>query len=148
MPGRANPFILSINSIIAWLGDEIEDTINEDDKLTSKPIPDIVAEPIVSPTFIEEITNEPPSDANDELSMSGSFGSWLTFMVKSVKLSQSKFESETETVGEKGILDWAIISAGFNKKPKEKINIKFNKRWTIFFFIISVWMMFVVNTCF
>ena len=37
------------------------------------------------------------------MNISGSLGSWLTLIVKSVKLSQSVLESETETVGEKGI---------------------------------------------
>ena len=46
---------------------------------------------------------EPLFDTNNEVDMSGSFGSWLTLMVRSVKLSQSVFDKETETVGVKSI---------------------------------------------
>ena len=121
----------------------MEDTINAVLNVFTPPPADIIAEPTVSPTFIDEIAKEPPSDTNDDVNISGSFGSWLTLIVKSVKLSQSVFESETETVGEKGIRDWAIIAVGFNKKPKQNINVNFNKLWVKFLFIILFF-----NTCF
>ena len=37
------------------------------------------------------------------MEISGSFGSWLTAIVKSVKLSQSVLDNETLTVGLNGI---------------------------------------------
>ena len=57
----------------------------------------------MSPTVKVEIANEPPSEVNNEVPISGSFGSWLTLIVKSVKLSQSVLESITPTVGLNGI---------------------------------------------
>ena len=72
-------------------------------KLIKPPLADIVAEPIVSPRFILDIAKEPALEVNNEVDISGSLGSWLTVMVKSVKLSQSVLERDTFTVGENGI---------------------------------------------
>ena len=63
----------------------------------------ITAEPIVSPTLIVDIANEPPSETNNAVDISGSFGSWLTETVKSVKLSQSVLDKVTTTLGLNGI---------------------------------------------
>ena len=72
-------------------------------KLIKPPLADIVAEPIVSPRFILDIAKEPVLEAYSAVDISGSLGSWLTVMVKSVKLSQSVLERDTFTVGENGI---------------------------------------------
>ena len=63
----------------------------------------IKAVPIVSPIFIVDILKLPPSEANNAVDISGSFGSWPTETVKSVKLSQSVFDKVTVTVGVNGI---------------------------------------------
>ena len=52
----------------------------------------------MSPTFIEEIINDPASEVKTAESISISFGSWETLIVKSVK-EQFKLERETETDG-------------------------------------------------
>ena len=100
---KTNPVFISWDCIIAWLEDRIELTIKVVLNVFAPPLALITAEPITSPEVILEISKEPKSDANNEVAISGSLGSWLTLIVKSVKLSQSILESETETVGEKGI---------------------------------------------
>ena len=67
------------------------------------PLALINAEPIVSPTLIVDIENEPLLELNNEVEISGSFGSWLTEIVKSAKLSQSVLDNDTNTVGLNGI---------------------------------------------
>ena len=93
--------LLFTDCIIAWLKEMIELIIRF--VLRVDPLAVITAEPTVSPTAKVEIANDPPSEVNKAVSISGSFGSWLTFIVKSVKLSQSVFESITPTVGLKAI---------------------------------------------
>ena len=133
---KANPVAISTDSITAWVEPTVETTTKV--VLTVlKPAPAILlAEPITSPEDIFEISKEPASDVNNEVNISTSPASWLKITVKSVKLSQSVLESEIETVGEKSLRFWAIIWLGFNKKPKQKINIKFDKIWVKFLFII------------
>ena len=161
---RTNPVPRSIDCIIAWVEEGREFTINVVLNVFTPPPAVITAEPTVSPIFIKEIAKEPPSETNDEVNISGSLASWLTLIVKSVKLSQSVLESETETVGEKGIQEtlpvlpptqlpqlsvkavpptsplqstlWALIPAGFIKKARENVNIKLNKLLVKFLFII------------
>ena len=72
-------------------------------KLIAPPAAVITAVPTVSPTLILTISKEPPSETNKEVDISGSFGSWLTLIVKSDKLSQSVLERITSTVGLNGI---------------------------------------------
>ena len=100
---RTKPVPISFDCIIAWLDDIIELTIKLVLNVVEPITADKLAEPIVSPTLIKEIAKEPPSEENKEVDISGSLGSWLTLIVKSVKLSQSVLESKTETEGEKGI---------------------------------------------
>ena len=92
-----------IDCIIAWLEEIIELTIKSVLKFKEPPLALITAEPTVSPTDKDNISKYPPSDSNKEVDISGSFGSWLTLIVKSVKLSQSVLESITPTVGLNGI---------------------------------------------
>ena len=92
---------ISCDWITAWLDDIIDVTISIVLKLA--PPADITAEPTVSPIPIDEIANEPTSETKRDVDMSGSLASWLTLIVKSVKLSQFVFERETETSGENGI---------------------------------------------
>ena len=135
---KDNPVVISKDSIIAW----VEPTVETTTKLVLtvfEPAPaTILAEPIISPEDMLEISKEPASVVNNEVNISTSPASWLTVTVKSVKLSQSVFESEIETVGEKSLRFWAIIVVGFNKKPKQKTNVKFNKLLIKFLFIIFV----------
>ena len=135
---KANPVVISRDSIIAWVEPTVETTTKV--VLTVlKPAPaTVLADPIISPEDIFEISKEPASVVNNEVNISASPASWLTVTVKSVKLSQSVFESEIETVGEKSLRFWAIIVEGFNKKPKQKTNVKFNKLWIKFLFIIFI----------
>ena len=98
-----NPVFTSLDWIIAWFTEIIEVTIKLVLKLIVPPLALMTAVPTVSPTNMVDIANEPLSEANKEVDMSGSFGSWLTFIVKSVKLSQSVLDKETLTVGLKGI---------------------------------------------
>ena len=100
---KDKPLLLFIDCIIAWLEEIIELTIRFVLKFNEPPLALITAEPTVSPTAKVEIANDPPSEVNKAVDISGSFGSWLTFIVKSVKLSQSVFESITPTVGLKAI---------------------------------------------
>ena len=72
-------------------------------KVLAPPLTDITAEPIILPTLILEISKEPVLEANNEESISGSLGSWLTLIVKSDKLSQSVLDKDTKTVGLKEI---------------------------------------------
>ena len=58
----------------------------------------IEAYPILLPTLIVEIVNEPASEIKTAESISISFGSCETLIVKSVK-EQFKLEIETETDG-------------------------------------------------
>ena len=100
---NVNPLIVFIDWMIAWLAEIIELTIKSVLKFNDPPAAVITAEPTVSPTDKVEIANEPTSEVNKAVDISGSFGSWLTLIVKSVKLSQSWFESITSTVGLNGI---------------------------------------------
>ena len=100
---NTKPVFTSWDWIITWLLETIVVTIKFVLKVLVPPLALITAEPITSPTFILEISNEPTFDVYNAESISGSLGSWLTLIVKSVKLSQSVLESETETVGVKGI---------------------------------------------
>ena len=100
---KTNPVLISFDCIIAWFIEIIELTVRIVLKLRAPPAVLITAEPTVSPTLIVEIAKEPSFEANNEVAMSGSLGSWLTLMVKSVKLSQSVFDKETLTVGLNGI---------------------------------------------
>ena len=100
---NTKPVLISWDWIIAWFDEIIDVTIKLVLKLILPPLELITAEPTTSPTLIVDIAKEPLSEANNEVDISGSFGSWLTLIVKSVKLSQSVLESDTETVGEKGI---------------------------------------------
>ena len=72
-------------------------------KFIKPPLALITAEPIVSPTIIVDIENEPLLELNNAVDISGSFGSWLTEIVKSAKLSQSVLDNDTNTVGLNGI---------------------------------------------
>ena len=97
------PVFISWDWTIAWLEETIVVTINSVLKVFA-PFPAIItADPIMSPTFMFEILKDPTLDTNKDVDISGSFGSWLTLIVKLDKLSQSVFEIETETSGEKGI---------------------------------------------
>ena len=49
------------------------------------------------------MSKDPKSEVNKEVDISGSLASWLTLIVKSVKLSQSVLEIETLTDGLNGI---------------------------------------------
>ena len=98
---KIRPVEISWDWIIAWLDEIIEVTIKIVLKLA--PAAAITAEPTVSPIFILDIANDPASETNNEVDISGSLGSWLTLIVKSVKLSQFVFDKETVTWGEKGI---------------------------------------------
>ena len=97
------PVTISYDCIIACCGLTIELTTRTVEKLLEPAFALMTAEPIVSPIDIKEIAKEPPSEANNEVDISGSLGSWETLIVKSVKLSQSVLEIETLTVGLKGI---------------------------------------------
>ena len=91
----------AIDWIITWLAETIEFTIKT---VLNEALPRVIlAVPIVSPIDIVLIVKDPLSEAKSDVDISGSFGSWLTVIVKSVKLSQSVFEIETVTVGVKGI---------------------------------------------
>ena len=59
----------------------------------------------MSPKILFEISNEPPSDTKTAESISASFPSWLTSILRSVKTSQVLSDIETNTVGEKSIQD-------------------------------------------
>ena len=100
---KTNPVFISWDCIIAWLLESIELTINTVVKLIVPPFALITADPIVSPTLIVDIAKEPPSETNNAVDISGSFGSWLTETVKSVKLSQSVLDNVTTTLGLNGI---------------------------------------------
>ena len=89
--------------MIAWLTEIIELTIKSVLKFNDPPAAVITAEPTVSPTDKVEIAKEPTSETYKAVDISGSFGSWIKLIVKSVKLSQSVFESITSTVGLNGI---------------------------------------------
>ena len=100
---KTNPVLTSLDWIIAWFIEIIELIVRTVLKLRAPPLALITAEPIVSPTLIVEIANDPLFETNKEVAISGSFGSWLTLMVKSVKLSQLVLDKETLTVGLNGI---------------------------------------------
>ena len=100
---KDKPLLIFIDCKIAWLEEIIELTIKFVLKFNAPPLALITAEPTVSPIDKVEIANDPPSEVNKAVDISGSFGSWLTLIVKSVKLSQSVFESITPAVGLKAI---------------------------------------------
>ena len=100
---NTKPVLISWDWIIAWLTEIIALTVSTVLKLIFPPLALITAEPTVSPTDIVVIANEPLFEANNEVAISGSLGSWLTLIVKSVKLSQSVLDKETLTVGLNGI---------------------------------------------
>ena len=100
---KTNPVFISWDCMIAWLLESIELTINTVVKVLFPELALINAEPIVSPTLIIDIAKEPPSETNSDVEISGSFGSWLTETVKSVKLSQSVLDKVTTTLGLNGI---------------------------------------------
>ena len=100
---KTKPEEISLDWMTAWLTETTEVTTKIVLKL--KGPASIVAAPIVSPIVIDEIANEPPSETNEEVDISGSFGSWLILIVKSVKLSQFVFDNETDTKGVNGIQD-------------------------------------------
>ena len=103
------PVTVLIDCMIAWFEEIIELTINTVLKFKEPPPALITAEPTVSLTDKEIISKDPPSDSNNPVDISGSFGSWLTLIVKSVKLSQSVLEIETKTVGLNGIQETAPV---------------------------------------
>ena len=135
---KTKPVIISWDCIIAWFEDVIELTVKEVLNVLEPALALITAEPIRSPGDILEISKEPASDVNNEVAISGSLGSWFTLIVKSVKLSQSVLDKEIETSGEKSLGFWAVIVLVFKKKPKQKTNVKFNKIWVKFLFIIFI----------
>ena len=100
---RDKPELLSTAEIIAWF----EETIVATTKSALKELEPaaITAEPIISPTFIDEIVNWPPSELKTALAISASPASWATLTVRSDKLSHKRFERETFTVGEKSKQD-------------------------------------------
>ena len=100
---KINPVFISTDCRIAWLEEIITLTIKLVLKLNDPPLAVIFAKPTVSPTERDEILKYPPSETNKAVDMSGSFGSWLTLIVKSEILSQFVFEILTPTVGENGI---------------------------------------------
>ena len=100
---KINPVLISLDWIIAWFIETIELTVRTVLKLRFPPLALIEAVPTVSPTPIVDIAKDPLLEANREVAISGSFGSWLTLIVKSVKLSQSVLDKETVTVGLNGI---------------------------------------------
>ena len=97
------PVPITCDSRIATSEDIIVETINWVLKLIVPPPALIEAEPIISPTFILTISNDPSLDVNNAVDISGSLGSWLTSIVKSDKLSQSVLDKVTFTVGVKSI---------------------------------------------
>ena len=97
------PLEIFIDCKIACVEDGIELTTKLVLKFIAPPFAVITAEPTVSPTDNKEIANDPPSETNNDVDISGSLGSWATFIVRSVKLSQSVFDNKTPTVGLNGI---------------------------------------------
>ena len=100
---NTKPVLISWDWIIACEVEIIELTVKIVLKVLLPELALINAVPIVSPILIDEIAKEPLSETNNAVDISGSFGSWLTEIVKSAKLSQSVFDKETETVGLNGI---------------------------------------------
>ena len=81
----------------------IVDTINWVLKILA-PLPAVmIAEPMISPIFMFTMSNAPSLEVNREVDISGSLGSWLAEIVRSVKLSQFVLEIVTDTVGVKAI---------------------------------------------
>ena len=100
---RTKPVFTSWDCITTSLEETTVVTIKFVLKVLAPPLTDITAEPIILPTLILEISKEPVLEANNEESISGSLGSWLTLIVKSDKLSQSVLDKDTKTVGLKEI---------------------------------------------
>ena len=69
------PVTISYDCIIACCGLTIELTTRTVEKLLEPAFALMTAEPIVSPIDIKEIAKEPPSEANNEVDISGSLGS-------------------------------------------------------------------------
>ena len=100
---KDKPVLLSTAEIIAWFE---ETTVATTKSVLYELEPAaITAEPITSPTFIDEIVNWPPSELKIALAISASPASWATLIVRSDKLSHKRFDRETLTVGEKSKQD-------------------------------------------
>ena len=97
--------LISIDCKIAWFEEILELTIKIVLKFNAPPLALRAADPTVSPTDIDVMLKYPPSEVNEDVDMSGSFGSWLTLIVRFDKLSQVVSDKITSTVGEKGIHD-------------------------------------------
>ena len=96
---KDKPLVLSIAWIITWLDETMVPTTKS--VLYEFDPAVIEAVPMTSPVDIEEIKNWPPSEVKRALAISASPASWLTFIVKSARLSQELLDKETLTVGEK-----------------------------------------------
>ena len=114
---------------------EVAPTIRSD--CTELPLLKFIeALPTVSPTDKEDKRNEPKSDVNNEASTSVSPWSWLTSIDKSEDKPQSKFDSETETVGEKLCANITDVKRAEIKKSKDLFENIVNNLFMCIFFIV------------
>ena len=102
---KTKPVLISVDVITTSLDETTVVTVNSALKVLEPLFADNNADPITSPTFIFEISNEPTLDVYNAESISTSPASWLTDIVKSAKLSQSVFDNEIKIAGEKSV--WA-----------------------------------------
>ena len=86
----------------------------------------IFAVPILSPTESDESIKYPPSEINIAVSISTSFESWLTVIVKSAIAPQFKSDNVTVTSGEKSVQSNIIGKIWTSTSPSSEVIVDVN----------------------